>query len=150
MHKGTRIQTGLLVFVLALPACSWFGPAELPPPSPCDPVANIYSDGQHFISRDYVTEDGTMDYARWFESRRIQASPCDPTSKATPKASVPVSPNPTGTAPVALPEPTDMPPAPAAKHSDSTVHPGEPAGSREQPRQDSPAPGTMPKKNPPR
>ena len=47
----------------------------------CDPVKNYFYNGQHYIERDYVKEDGTLDYKKYYESRRIQASECDPLKK---------------------------------------------------------------------
>ena len=54
-------------------------PSEL---NPCDPVSNIYDGGKHYIERDFVKEDGTMDFNKWFEARKVQSSPCDPLHKS--------------------------------------------------------------------
>jgi len=45
---------------------------------PCDPISNHYEGDRHFIERDFVTEDRTIDYQRLFEADRIYNSPCDP------------------------------------------------------------------------
>ena len=117
-------------------SCHWSPFADSSPrPSPCDPAASLYIKKQHYISRDFVTEDGTVDYARWFESRKVQSSPCDPVSKSNdglqpdPKASVPKSDTPKQ-APISLPEgespaPTNgnpMAPPPEKTHGTETPY----------------------------
>jgi hypothetical protein len=59
---------------------------------PCDPAANTYSDGKHFIERDYLNEDSQIDYKKMMENLDKRSSPCDPlnpkkkTLKDIPKA----------------------------------------------------------------
>ncbi len=45
---------------------------------PCDPAANTYSDKKHFIERDYLDEDGRIDYRKMFKNLDKRSSPCDP------------------------------------------------------------------------
>ncbi len=85
------MKPGRILFALtavcaqvAVTSCGLMGPDEPPKPNVCDPTSSLYIKDQHYISRDYVTEDGTVDYARWFESRKAQSSPCDPITKGAP------------------------------------------------------------------
>ncbi|MBE7436879.1 MAG: hypothetical protein HS115_00375 [Spirochaetales bacterium] len=56
--------------------------ADEPTIDPCDPVANYYQPGgAHYIERDFVKDDGTLDYQRYFDSQKPGASPCDPIRK---------------------------------------------------------------------
>jgi len=48
---------------------------------PCDPAGNVYINDRHYLDRDYVNEDGTLNYRKYFDNRGIQASPCDPLNK---------------------------------------------------------------------
>lgn len=74
-----------VLLTLMFPHCAYldlvFG--EEPTLDPCDPVANYYqADGAHYIERDFVKDDGTLDYQRYFDSQKAGASPCDPLRKA--------------------------------------------------------------------
>lgn len=44
----------------------------------CDPAYNMYLGDRHFIERDFVTRDGNIDFNRYLEISKPQASPCDP------------------------------------------------------------------------
>lgn len=55
-----------------------------PTVDPCDPATNLYDDGKHFLERDYLTEEGTIDYKKLLEMNEIQKSPCDPLQKKKP------------------------------------------------------------------
>lgn len=61
---------------------------------PCNPAFDFYEGDTHYFERDFVNEDGTMDYAKWFQSRELQSSDCDPLkrSKTGPKQTSPVLP----------------------------------------------------------
>lgn len=63
-------------------------PRELPnpfekttPADPCDPLSNVYKGEKHYIDRQFVKDDGTLDYGAMFKSDRVQSSPCDPLNK---------------------------------------------------------------------
>ena len=76
---GARLfLAAALTFLLA--GCELIKPLmeETTEMNPCDPVANLYEGGHHYIERDYVKEDGTLDFNRWFKSRKVESSPCDP------------------------------------------------------------------------
>ena len=55
----------------------------------CDPIGNYYEDGNHYISRDIVTDDGVINYEEMFyrynkddfpnKERKREDFPCDPT-----------------------------------------------------------------------
>lgn len=79
------VVSGLLIVIAA--------PCGVPNPftpkmseiSPCDPIGNLYVGDQHYIERDYVTEEGRIDYKKYFRDRKIESSPCDPVSKSQKK-----------------------------------------------------------------
>jgi hypothetical protein len=52
--------------------------AEDTPIEACDPTASTYHGYHHFFDRDFLTRDGTLDYRKWFETNRVDASGCDP------------------------------------------------------------------------
>ena len=54
---------------------------------PCDPAANVYMDGEHYIDRDFLNNDGQIDQRVWFEKSRPENSVCDPllSSKKSPE-----------------------------------------------------------------
>ncbi len=54
----------------------------------CDPVANYFENGEHYIGADFVKEDGTIDYQKYFKARRTESSPCDPLNNAGDKQPV--------------------------------------------------------------
>ena len=122
-------------------SCNWGPFAEpAPRPSPCDPAASLYIKKQHYISRDFVTEDGTVDYARWFESRKLQSSPCDPVTKGDSG----IAPEPTSSVPNA--EGEKAPPVSLEKERAAGSEPG-PSVLPRQPARDTDA-GSEPKKRP--
>ncbi len=46
---------------------------------PCDPVLNYYENNKHFFYKEYLKDDGTIDYKKLLESqKRLDQSPCDP------------------------------------------------------------------------
>ncbi len=47
-------------------------------PDPCDAGANVYRGETHFIERDFLREDGTIDYDKWLRITDPGLSPCDP------------------------------------------------------------------------
>ena len=51
---------------------------EVTPPEPCDAASNVYLGERHFLDRDFVRDDGTLDYERYLRLREPRASPCDP------------------------------------------------------------------------
>ncbi len=55
---------------------------ETSEPDPCDPSFNIYVGETHFIERDFLKEDGTIDYEKWVRIADPQSSPCDPLNTA--------------------------------------------------------------------
>lgn len=55
---------------------------EMSEPDPCDPSFNIYVGETHFIERDFLKEDGTIDYEKWVRIADPQSSPCDPLNTA--------------------------------------------------------------------
>lgn len=68
-------KTGAIAFPLFLLAgCGFFNePKDI---DPCDPVKNYYDGKTHYIERDFVKEDGTLDYDLMFEKLDPEASPC--------------------------------------------------------------------------
>lgn len=44
----------------------------------CNPIADYYEKGTHYIRRDLVTDDNTLDYKKLFEDTKPQASECYP------------------------------------------------------------------------
>lgn len=45
----------------------------------CDPIGNYYENGNHYISRDMITDEGGLDYKKLFENYyERKKSPCDP------------------------------------------------------------------------
>lgn len=49
---------------------------------PCDPASNLYEGDKHYIERDFVNEDGILDYSKWFEVLDVRSSHCDPLKRA--------------------------------------------------------------------
>lgn len=46
----------------------------------CNPIADYYEKGVHYIRRDLVTDDNTIDYKKLFDGTRREASECFPTN----------------------------------------------------------------------
>lgn len=47
----------------------------------CNPVADYYEQGNHYIRRDLVKDDNTLDYKKLLEETKPQTSECYPTNK---------------------------------------------------------------------
>ncbi|MDX1959368.1 MAG: hypothetical protein SFU98_12395 [Leptospiraceae bacterium] len=45
----------------------------------CDTMGNYYEDGEHYINREFVNDDGTLDYKKQFEKSKQQNHDCYPT-----------------------------------------------------------------------
>lgn len=45
---------------------------------PCDPAANFYDGRTHYIERDMIRDDGTLDYDRVIRASDPAESDCDP------------------------------------------------------------------------
>ncbi len=66
-------------------------------PDPCDAGVNVYRGDTHFIERDFLLEDGTIDYQKWVSITDPALSPCDPLNNRVPDtapATNPVTGNP--------------------------------------------------------
>ncbi len=90
----------IIVSVITVSGCDtyfWNPFAKPTPIDPCDPVTNIYEGEKHYIERDYLKEDGTLDYEKYFKSRESETSPCDPLKKHPGNVDIPDS------------EPADLP-----------------------------------------
>ncbi|TGL24110.1 hypothetical protein EHQ46_03020 [Leptospira yanagawae] len=46
----------------------------------CNPIADYYEKGTHYIRRDLVKDDNTLDYKKLMEDTRPQASECYPSN----------------------------------------------------------------------
>ncbi|MDF3821578.1 hypothetical protein P3G55_16860 [Leptospira sp. 96542] len=46
----------------------------------CNPVADYYENGTHYIRRDLVQDDNTLDYKKLLEETKPQASECYPSN----------------------------------------------------------------------
>ena len=55
---------------------------SLSEPDPCDVGVNVYRGDTHFIERDFLREDGTIDYDKWVRITDPSLSPCDPLNTA--------------------------------------------------------------------
>lgn len=44
----------------------------------CDTIGNYYENGEHFIKRDLVTDDGVIDYNKMLESYKGRKTVCNP------------------------------------------------------------------------
>ncbi|MEQ8349982.1 MAG: hypothetical protein RH862_00760 [Leptospiraceae bacterium] len=66
-----RRLAGLIVVagsVLSMTSCHWiFGEPTM---DPCDPAHNYYEGDRHYISRDYVQEDGTLDRHKMLDAMK--------------------------------------------------------------------------------
>jgi len=54
---------------------------ETPVIDPCDPQVNLYINDKHYIDREYLKEDGRIDYQKWFENMSPESSDCNPVHK---------------------------------------------------------------------
>tara|TARA_Y100001937_G_scaffold128452_3_gene205160 strand:+ start:429457 stop:429942 length:486 start_codon:yes stop_codon:yes gene_type:complete len=92
---GAALRRLALVISLAVVAASAsschliFGEPSM---DPCDPAHNYYEGDRHYISRDYVQEDGTLDQQKMLEALRPGYGDCaDPEEiirkKQTPSSS---------------------------------------------------------------
>jgi len=59
----------------------WSPFAKMTDIDPCDPASNVYEGDDHYVERDFINEDGELDYDRWFKSRKMSASECDPLNR---------------------------------------------------------------------
>ncbi|MEQ9365716.1 MAG: hypothetical protein RIF32_15840 [Leptospirales bacterium] len=80
-------------------------------PDPCDTGVNVYRGDTHFIERDFLLEDGTIDYEKWVSITDPALSPCDPLNNPVTEAAAPLVPV------------TPEPPAPAVPDSGDGVAP---------------------------
>jgi hypothetical protein len=46
----------------------------------CDTMGSYYEGGEHYISREFMTEEGILDYNKQFEKSKFQNSKCNPAS----------------------------------------------------------------------
>lgn len=46
----------------------------------CNPIADYYEKGTHYIRRDLVKDDNTLDYKKLMEDTKPQASECYPSN----------------------------------------------------------------------
>lgn len=46
----------------------------------CDTMGSYYENGEHYIDRQFVTEEGVMDYKKQFDKSEIKNSKCNPVS----------------------------------------------------------------------
>ncbi|MCC6274975.1 MAG: hypothetical protein IT569_03895 [Leptospiraceae bacterium] len=44
----------------------------------CDSISNLYEDGNHYIRRDLVTDEGVIDYQKLLEAYKQKNSRCYP------------------------------------------------------------------------
>ncbi|GBF51321.1 hypothetical protein LPTSP4_28530 [Leptospira ryugenii] len=44
----------------------------------CNPIADYYENGSHYIRRDLVTDDGNLDYKKLLEETQPENSNCYP------------------------------------------------------------------------
>lgn len=59
---------------------------------PCDTGVNVYRGDTHFIERDFLLEDGTIDYQKWISITDPALSPCDPLNNRVPETAPPANP----------------------------------------------------------
>ena len=60
-------------------ACSFLNKEEKLEINPCDPAANLYTEkNKHYFDTEYLKQDGTVDYNKWFKAYEVQSSNCDP------------------------------------------------------------------------
>jgi hypothetical protein len=70
-----------LIVIAGLTSCEAIKNALKPEPTidPCDPAANLYDkEGKHYVDRDFLRDDGTLDYKRYFRMQASRETPCDP------------------------------------------------------------------------
>lgn len=93
MTKHQYIQRALLTGGLCLQLVMGSGCQEIynflfdsmGEPDPCDAGVNVYRGDTHFIERDFLREDGTIDYEKWVAITDPSLSPCDPLNTAREK-----------------------------------------------------------------
>ena len=44
----------------------------------CDTMESYYEGGEHYINRNFITEEGTLDYNKHFEKSESKNSKCNP------------------------------------------------------------------------
>ena len=44
----------------------------------CDTMESYYEGGEHYINREFVTEEGILDYQKQFEKSKSKNSKCNP------------------------------------------------------------------------
>lgn len=44
----------------------------------CDTIGNYYENGEHYIRRDLVTDDGVIDYNKMLDSYKGRKTVCNP------------------------------------------------------------------------
>ena len=80
--KYLRISRGLcLFFVFFSTGCEqkWINPFEEDATiDPCDPTSSVYTGNRHFIERDFLKDDGTLNYRKLMQARDVGNSSCDP------------------------------------------------------------------------
>jgi hypothetical protein len=88
MPKLTALVAVAILSVLNLSCDKLEWVREIPNPlepepevDPCDPTSSIYYNGKHFFAGEYLTDDGQVDYEKWFAERGIENSDCDPLKK---------------------------------------------------------------------
>ena len=47
----------------------------------CDSISNLYEDGNHYIKRDLVTDEGVIDYHKLLEEYKQKNSRCYPVKR---------------------------------------------------------------------
>jgi hypothetical protein len=45
----------------------------------CDTMGNYYEDGEHYINRDFISDEGALDYNKTFEKFKFENANCHPT-----------------------------------------------------------------------
>ncbi|MCB1141276.1 MAG: hypothetical protein H7A24_01195 [Leptospiraceae bacterium] len=45
----------------------------------CDTMGNFYESGEHYINREFISDEGAIDYNRTFEKLKPENSRCHPT-----------------------------------------------------------------------
>jgi hypothetical protein len=48
------------------------------PINDCDTIGNYYENGEHYIRRDLVTDDGVIDYNKMLDSYKGRKTVCNP------------------------------------------------------------------------
>ena len=121
-------------FLVCFSACREFEQAFMAEDTeidPCDPTSSTYHGYAHFIERDFLSEDGTLDYEKWFEKRYPGASACNPIKNRKPRlpgTEFTIPPVDTARPPSAAPTPPAEPtPSAGAANPDPSVAEPDPA-----------------------